>query len=87
VRAFVITSVMDIPARPRIIAGEIAHHLRASLDLLAYQLLRKAGITDEKRLRACSAAMTSANCKNPTQCSNTPAARSGSALALRTSPI
>jgi hypothetical protein len=54
VRAFVITSVMDIPARPRIIAGEIAHHLRASLDLLAYQLLRKAGITDEERLRACA---------------------------------
>jgi hypothetical protein len=54
VRAFVITSLVDIPARPRIIAGEIAHHLRASLDLLAYQLLLKAGVTDEERLGACA---------------------------------
>lgn len=54
VRTFVVTSVRDIPARPRIIAGEIAHHLRASLDLLAYQLLLKAGIDDEERLRNCA---------------------------------
>lgn len=54
VRAFVLTSLRDIPPRPRIIAGEIAHHLRASLDLLAYQLLRKAGVTDEDRLRTCA---------------------------------
>jgi hypothetical protein len=52
VRTFVVTSLRDVPARPRIIAGEIAHHLRASLDLLAYQLLLKAGVTDEERLRA-----------------------------------
>jgi len=54
VRMFVITSVLDIPMRPRIIAGEIAHHLRASLDLLAYQLLLKAGVHDQERLRNCA---------------------------------
>src|SRR3989337_2773821 len=37
-RAFVITSLTNVPLRPRIIAGEIAHHLRASLDLMGYQL-------------------------------------------------
>jgi hypothetical protein len=36
---------------PRIIAGEIAHHLRASLDLMAYQMMLKAGVTDEKLLK------------------------------------
>jgi hypothetical protein len=54
VRMFVVTSVRDIPTRPRVIAGEIAHHLRASLDLLAYQLLLKAGVDDEERLRNCA---------------------------------
>jgi hypothetical protein len=44
----------DVPVRPRIIAGEAAHHLRSALDLLAYQLLLKAGITDPKRLRDCA---------------------------------
>lgn len=54
VRAFVVTSLQDVPVLPRIITGEIAHHLRASLDLLAYQLLLKADITNPKRLRDCS---------------------------------
>jgi hypothetical protein len=53
-RTFVVTSLRDIPARPRLIAGEIAHHLRASLDLLVYQLLLKAGINDEERLASCA---------------------------------
>ena len=53
-RTFVVTSLRDIPARPRVIAGEIAHHLRASLDLLAYQLLLNAGINDENRLASCA---------------------------------
>lgn len=50
-RAFVITGLRDVPLLPRIIAGEVAHHLRASLDLLAYQLMLKAGVTDEKLLK------------------------------------
>jgi hypothetical protein len=54
VRAFVVTSLHDVPVLPRIISGEIAHHLRASLDLLAYQLLLKANITNSKRLRDCT---------------------------------
>lgn len=54
VRTFVITSLHEVPVLPRIIIGEIAHHLRASLDLLAYQLLLKANITDPKRLRDCA---------------------------------
>ena len=51
VRMFVVTSLHEVPVLQRIITGEIAHHLRASLDLLAYQLLLKANITDPKRLR------------------------------------
>ena len=54
VRTFVVTSVHDVPVLSRIITGEIAYHLRASLDLLAYQLLLKANITDPKRLRDCA---------------------------------
>lgn len=54
VRAFVVTSLRDVPVLLRIITGEIAHHLRASLDLLAYQLLLKAHIMDPKRLRDCA---------------------------------
>lgn len=53
-RVFVVTSLHDVPVRPRIITGEIAHHLRASLDLLAYQLLLRVNITDPKRLRDCA---------------------------------
>jgi hypothetical protein len=32
----VIASLRDVPLRRRIIAGEIAHHLRASLDLMVH---------------------------------------------------
>ena len=53
-RAFVLTRLHDVPTRPRIIAGEVAHHLRVALDLLTYQLLIKAGVTDPKRLRDCA---------------------------------
>ena len=53
-RTFVVTSLLFLPARPRVIAGEIAHHLRASLDLLAYQLLLNAGVNDEDRLASCA---------------------------------
>lgn len=49
--AFVITSLAEVPLRPRIVAGEVAHHLRASLDLMVYQLMLMAGVTDEKLLR------------------------------------
>jgi hypothetical protein len=50
-RAFLITALRDVPLLPRIIAGEIAHHLRASLDLMVYQMMLKTGVTDEKQLR------------------------------------
>ena len=50
-RAFVVTALYAVPVLPRIIAGEIAHHLRASLDLLVYQLMLRNGITDEKLLK------------------------------------
>jgi hypothetical protein len=53
-RAFVLRKLHDVPERPRIIAGEVAHHLRSALDLLAYQLLIKEGIKDWKRLRECA---------------------------------
>ena len=49
--AFVITSLAAVPLRSRIVAGEIAHHLRASLDLMVYQLTLMAGVTDEKLLK------------------------------------
>jgi hypothetical protein len=64
-RAFVVTSLRDIPARPRIIAGEIAHHLRAALDLLAYQLLLEAAVTDDKVLRKCSFPILDHDLSNP----------------------
>ena len=53
-RAFVLRKLHGVPERPRIIAGEVAHHLRSALDLLAYQLLVKDGINDPKRLRECA---------------------------------
>src|SRR4051794_22499129 len=53
-RAFVLRRLHDVPARPRVIAGEAAHHLRSALDLLAYQLLVKEGVTDPNRLRNCA---------------------------------
>ena len=49
-RTFEITELHDVPMRPRIMAGEVAHHLRASLDLLVYQLLLKEGVDDPERL-------------------------------------
>jgi hypothetical protein len=52
-RAFVLRRLHAVPVRLRIIAGEAAHHLRAGLDLLAYQLLVKEGVTDSKRLSEC----------------------------------
>ena len=53
-RAFVLRRLHDVPARPRVIAGETAHHLRSALDLLAYQLLVKEGVSNPKRLRDCA---------------------------------
>lgn len=50
-RAFVVTALHAVPILPRNIAGEIAHHLRASLDLLVYQLMLRNGVTDEKLLK------------------------------------
>jgi hypothetical protein len=41
-----------LPLRVR--AGEIAHHLRAAFDLLVYQLMLYAGISDDSRLRNCA---------------------------------
>lgn len=49
-RAFVVSGVHDVPFLPRI-GGEIAHHLRASLDLLVYQLMLRNGVTDERLLK------------------------------------
>jgi hypothetical protein len=53
-RKFVIKNIRDVPLRLRVFVGEVAHHLRASLDLLVYQMLTRRGITDEKRLRRCA---------------------------------
>lgn len=53
-RAFVVTALDEVPLLPRIIAGEVAHHLRTSLDLLVYQLMLRNGVTDEKLLRKSS---------------------------------
>ena len=50
-RAFVVTALGEVPILPRILAGEIAHHLRASLDLLVYQLMLGNNVTDEKLLK------------------------------------
>ena len=50
-RAFLITALRDVPFLPRIIAGEVAHHLRASLDLMAYQMMLKNGVGDAKLLK------------------------------------
>jgi hypothetical protein len=50
-RAFVVTALADVSMLPRIIAGEIAHHLRASLDLMFYELMLRNGVTDQKLLR------------------------------------
>jgi hypothetical protein len=53
-RRYVVTRIQEVPLAVRVLVGEISHHLRASLDLLAYQLLLKEGVTDEKQLRDCS---------------------------------
>lgn len=50
-RAFVVTAIHAVPLQLRIVAGEVVHHLRASLDLLAYQLMLKSGVTEEKLLK------------------------------------
>jgi hypothetical protein len=50
-RAFLITALREVPLLPRIIAGEVAHHLRASLDLMVYQMMLKSGVTDAKLLK------------------------------------
>ena len=50
-RVFVITALRDVPLLPRIIAGEVAHHLRTSFDLMAYQMMLKAAVTDKKLLK------------------------------------
>lgn len=53
-RRFVIASVDEVPLSIRVRAGEIVHHARAALDLLVYQLLLRAGETDDRRLRKCA---------------------------------
>lgn len=59
-RRFVVEAVEDVPLPIRVRAGEIVHHTRASLDLLVYQLLLRAGVDDEKRLRRCAFPIVSA---------------------------
>jgi hypothetical protein len=49
-----ITDVRTIPLWLRVLAGEIAHHLRSAFDLLVYQLLLAQRVTDEKRLSLCA---------------------------------
>ena len=53
-RKYLITHIQDVPVPLRVLVGEASHHLRASLDLLVYQLLIKEGVTNDKRLRSCS---------------------------------
>jgi hypothetical protein len=60
-RRFVVEAVEDVPLPIRVRAGEIVHHTRAALDLLVYQLLLRAGVDDEKRLRKCAFPIVSAH--------------------------
>jgi hypothetical protein len=53
-RRFSIEAVESVPLPIRVRAGEIVHHTRAALDLLVYQLLLRAGVTNDKRLRKCA---------------------------------
>jgi hypothetical protein len=53
-RGFKVTSVEDVGLPLRVLVGEIAHHLRSAFDLMVYQLMIKAGITDQKRLENCA---------------------------------
>lgn len=53
-RRFVIEAVDDVPLPIRVRAGEVVHHTRAALDLLIYQLMLRAGVKDESRLRKCA---------------------------------
>jgi hypothetical protein len=52
-RTTTVLGLAETPVRLRLMAGEIAHHLRASYDLLVYQLMLRAHVTDEKRLAQC----------------------------------
>jgi hypothetical protein len=54
VRAFEITTVEDVGLPMRVLVGEIAHHLRSAFDLLVYQLMLNAGVSDPKRLKHCA---------------------------------
>lgn len=54
VRAFTITKVEDVGLPLRVLVGEIAHHLRSAFDLLVYQLMLRASVSDEKRLSRCA---------------------------------
>jgi hypothetical protein len=60
-RRFVVEAVEAVPLPIRVRAGEIVHHTRAALDLLVYQLLLRAGVDDEKRLRKCTFPIVSAH--------------------------
>jgi hypothetical protein len=53
-RRFVVEAVDEVPLDIRVRAGEVVHHTRAALDLLVYQLLLRAGVDDERRLRRCA---------------------------------
>ena len=49
-----VTAVADVGMPFRVLVGEIAHHLRSAFDLMVYQLMLNAGITDDKRLKRCA---------------------------------
>jgi hypothetical protein len=51
---FKVVKVESVPLRLRVLVGEIAHHIRSSLDLLVYQLMVRAGVTDPRRLESCA---------------------------------
>lgn len=53
-RGFRITAVEDLGLPLRVLVGEIAHHLRSAFDLVVYQLMVNAKVTDPKRLRQCA---------------------------------
>jgi hypothetical protein len=53
-RGFRITDVEAVGLPLRVLVGEIAHHLRSAFDLLVYQLMLKAGVTDYQRLSRCA---------------------------------
>lgn len=64
-RAFLVTALHPVPLQLRIVAGEVVHHLRASLDLLVYQLMLKHGVTDAQLLKRSAFPVLDADLETP----------------------